>query len=75
MELQEFISKFVETLEIEDTSAITGDTRFHDLDEWSSLSVMLLIAMFDEEFEKEISSQDIRSCSTVADLYDLIQTK
>lgn len=70
MELQEFINKFAETIEIEGVSAVTGETRFRDLDEWSSLSVMLLIAMFDEEFNKEISGNDIRSCTTVADLYN-----
>lgn len=71
MELQEFINDFVETLEIEDASTVTGDTRFRNLDEWSSLSVMLLIAMFDEKFEKEIGGTDIRTCTTVSDLYNL----
>lgn len=71
MELQEFIEKLVEALEIEDASAITGETCFRDLDEWSSLSVMLLIAFFDEEFGKEISDKSIRSCATVQDLYNI----
>ena len=69
MEIQEFIEKFVDALEIEDASAITGETVFRNLDEWSSLSVMLLIAMFDEEFEKEITDKDIKACTTVVDLY------
>ena len=71
MVLQEFIDKLVEALEIEDASAVTGETCFRDLDEWSSLSVMLLIAFFDEEFEKEIGDKDIRSCTTIQDLYNL----
>lgn len=69
MNIQDFIEKLVEALEIEDVSTVTGETIFRDLDEWSSLSVMLLIAMFDEEFEKEITDKDIKACTTVADLY------
>ena len=69
MNIQDFIDKLVEALEIEDASAMTGETVFRDLDEWSSLSVMLLIAMFDEEFEKEITDKDIKACTTVEDLY------
>ena len=69
MNIQDFISKFVGALEIENASAVTAETVFRNLDEWSSLSVMLLIAMFDEEFEKEIADKDIKACTTVADLY------
>ena len=69
MNIQDFISKFVGALEIENASAVTAETVFRNLDEWSSLSVMLLIAMFDEEFEKEITDKDIKACTTVVDLY------
>lgn len=70
MNIQEFIDKFVEALEIEDASSVTSETEFRNLDDWSSLSVMLLIAMFDDEFNKEITGADIKTCTTVADLYN-----
>ena len=53
MDLKEFIEKFAEVIEVEDVESLNGDTDFRDLDEWSSLSVMLLVAFFDEEFEKD----------------------
>lgn len=53
MDLKEFIEKFAEVIEVEDVESLNGDTDFRDLDEWSSLSVMLLVAFFDEEFEKK----------------------
>ena len=59
MDLKEFIEKFAEVIEVEDVESLHGDTDFRDLDEWSSLSVMLLVAFFDEEFEKEIFWNDI----------------
>ncbi len=71
MELQEFIEKFAEAIEVENPEALTGSTEFRELDEWSSLSVMLLIAFYDEEFEKEVAGSDIRTCQTIEDLYKL----
>ena len=70
MELKEFIEKFAEAIEVEDVESLTAETEFRTLDEWSSLSVMLLIAFYDEEFDKEISEKEIKSCTTIQDLYN-----
>lgn len=71
MDLKEFIEKFAEVIEVEDVESLHGDTDFRDLDEWSSLSVMLLVAFFDEEFEKEIGDSAIKECSTIEDFYKI----
>ena len=65
MKLQEFIEKFAEAIEVGNIEVLTGNSKFRELDEWSSLSIMLLIAFFDETFEKEIGESDIRSCTTI----------
>lgn len=70
MEINDFIEKFAEAIEVEDVESLEAGTEFRQLDEWSSLSVMLLIAFYDEEFEKEISEKDIKACTTIQDLYD-----
>lgn len=71
MEIKEFIEKFAEAIEIENVDNLTEDTKFRELDEWSSLSVMLLIAFYDEEVDKQIGDIDIKKCTTIADLYKL----
>ncbi len=71
MEIKEFIAKFAEEIEIENVEELTPETAFRELDEWSSLSVMILIAFYDENFDKEIGEKDIRSCTTIQDLYNL----
>lgn len=71
MKLQEFIEKFAEALEIENPNNLSAKTLFRDLDEWSSLSVILLIAFFEEEYGKEIGNIDIKSCETINDLFNL----
>lgn len=72
MELQEFIEKFAEAIEIENVEKLSAETAFRELDEWSSLSVMLLIAMFDEEFDKQIGDKEIRQCNTIKELFELV---
>lgn len=71
MDIKEFIEKFAEAIEVEDASCITAETKFRDLDEWSSLSVMLSIAFFDEEFDKQVGIDAIRKAQTIQDLFDL----
>lgn len=71
MEIKEFIEKFAEAIEIEDVNKLTPDTIFRELEEWSSLSVLLLIVFFDEDMDKQIGDKDIKGCITIADLYKL----
>lgn len=71
MEIKEFIVKFAEAIEVENVESLTSETKFRDLEEWSSLSVMLLIAFYDEEFEKELTQAQIRNSKTIQDLYNI----
>lgn len=71
MEIKEFIEKFAEAIEIEDVESLAAETEFRELDDWSSISVMLTIAFFDEVFEKEIGGKEIKACTTIQDLYNL----
>ncbi len=71
MEIKDFITKFAEAIEADNAEELTPSTRFKELDEWSSLSIMLLVAFFDEEFNKEIGDSAIKSCDTIEDLFKL----
>jgi len=71
MEIKEFIEKFAEALEIEDVETLNAETEFKKLEEWSSLSVMFLIAFFDEEFDKQIGDKEIKTATTIQDMYNL----
>ncbi|HQB36310.1 MAG TPA: acyl carrier protein [Bacteroidales bacterium] len=64
---QEFINKFKEALEIND-QVITLDTRFRDLEDWSSLAFLSILAMIDEEYDVVIEGNDFRDLVTIEDL-------
>ena len=72
MEMKEFIEKFAEALDDIDSSTITPETKFHELDEWSSLAALSIMAMADEEYDKEISGTDLKNAETIKDLFEVI---
>lgn len=72
MEIKEFIEKFAEAIEVEDVESLSAETEFHELDEWSSISVMLIIAFFDSEFDKQVGDKEIRQAVTIQDLYNIV---
>lgn len=70
--LNKFIELFAEQFDETDPSEITAKTVFHDLDEYSSLIALSIIAMIDEEFDVTIKGDDMRGAVTVEDLYNLV---
>lgn len=72
MEIKEFIEKFAEIFDDTDISELTPETKFRELEEWSSLSTLATIAMADEEFDVELGASDLRSANTIADLFNLM---
>ena len=75
MELNEFVANFAEQFDDTDASEITVDCHFRELEEYSSLIGMSIIAMAKTLYGKSITGADIRSCTTVEDLFNLINNK
>lgn len=75
MELKEFIENFKEVFDDEDLMGINGDTFFKELDVWSSLSALSLIAMVDENYNVAITGNDIRKADTIEDLYNIVKSR
>lgn len=73
MELQDFISKFAALFEETDTSEFSGDTYFKELDEWSSLTGLLVIGMVLDEYGKDLKADVIRQSDTIEDLFNAIK--
>lgn len=75
MELNEFIAHFAEQFEETDASVFTPQTVFHELDEYSSLIALSIIAMVDEEYDVTIKGNDMRAAVTIEDLYNIVKSK
>ena len=73
--LEEFVALFAEQFDDTDPSEITATTVFHDLDEYSSLIGLSIIAMADEEFDVALKGDDVKNSVTVEDLYNRVISK
>ena len=73
--LDEFVALFAEQFDDTDSSEITASTVFHDLEEWSSLIGLSVIAMVDEEFDVALKGDDVRTSVSVEDLYNKVIAK
>ncbi len=72
--INEFIEKVKETLEVNDDN-ITSETGIRDFPNWSSMNALIIIAMFETDFDITLTGEDLRNCNTVTDLYNLLTKK
>jgi acyl carrier protein len=75
MELSTFIQNFESIFFEIETGSITSNTIFREIDEWSSLLALSLIALMDEVYSIKLSGEEIQKCRTVEDLFNLVSTK
>lgn len=75
MEIKEFVEKFAEQFDDTDLAEITAITEFKNLDEWSSLTALSIIAMADEEYDVTLKGDDIKNAVTVEDLFNIVKDK
>ena len=75
MELKEFVANFADQFDDTDASEIQASTAFRELDEWSSLIGMSVIALAKTEYGKAITGAELKTCITVEDVFNLINSK
>ncbi|MDR0506470.1 MAG: acyl carrier protein [Dysgonamonadaceae bacterium] len=75
MELKDFIEKFASQFEETEAGVFQANTKFKELDEWTSLTALSVIAMIDDEYEVAVKGNDIKNAETVEDLYNIVKSK
>ncbi|MBD5632824.1 MAG: acyl carrier protein [Clostridia bacterium] len=73
MDNQQFIEKFAESIELEDTSNLLVTTEFRSLEEWDSLAYLSVIAMLDEEYDLQIENASFKKLKTLGDIIDYVE--
>ena len=75
MEIKEFIQNFADQFDDTETRVFTPETEFKELEEWSSLTALSVIAMIDEEYDVKIKGDDVRNSQTINDLYEIVKSR
>ena len=75
MKLNEFVAHFAEQFEDTDASVFTPETKFREIEEWSSLLALSIIAMVDEEYDVALKGNEMKAANTIQELFDIIKAK
>jgi acyl carrier protein len=73
--MNEFIQKFANQFDDTDISVFNSETIFKELNEWSSLTTLSVIAMIDESYNINLKGSEIHSVDKLGELFELIQMK
>lgn len=74
MNIQEFIENFADQLDDVDATTISTDTVIRELNEWSSLAALSVMAMVSDEYDVELTAEEMRGANTINDLFNIINS-
>ena len=66
-----FLSDLSEILQRED--ALSGNERIEDIEEWDSLAVLGVLSFLEDDFNLEISAEELGEFESIQELTDLIK--
>ena len=75
MKLNEFIENFANQFDDTDVSTFTPETRFRELEEWSSLVALAVLNMVGKKYAIKMLPDEMKPTQTIQELYDLVLLK
>jgi acyl carrier protein len=75
MDANEFIKNFAAQFDDTDASEFTFETRFRELDEWSSLNALAILNMIGKKYSVMLKPEEMKPTNTVQELFDLVESK
>lgn len=75
MSLDIFVKQVEEEIEDLEPGTLTADKDYREIEQWSSMYALILIAMIDTEYDVTITGEDLKNCITLRDLYTTVLSK
>ena len=72
MEIADFINIFKESFD-EINTEIKADTIYKEIEEWTSMQALLLIAQVDDTLNVVLDADAIKDTQSVQDLFELVK--
>lgn len=73
MEIKEFVQNFAEQFDETEASVFTPETKFREIEEWSSFLALAIMAMIKSEYDVAITAEEMRNANTIQELFDTVQ--
>ena len=74
MDIKEFIEKFEDVFDDTDISTLQPDTQFRELEEWTSMIALSTMAMVCDEYDVELTADEMRSANTFEELFNIVKS-
>ena len=74
MEIKNFIEKFEDVFEDTDISTLEPETQFRELDEWTSMIALSTMAMVCDEYDVELTADEMRHANTFQELFETVKS-
>lgn len=74
MEINEFIENILDQFDQRPEVEVTPATNHHQLDGWTSMIALSVMAMIDEEYDVQIKANEMRDSKSIQELYDIVQS-
>lgn len=71
MTFEEFIDEFVTVFDETSKDELKPETKFRDLDEWSSLHGLATMNMLEQVYGHKVSVNDMKKMTTIQELFDM----
>ena len=74
MDIETFIQNFADQFD-DEPEGLTLETRFRDIEGWTSIVALSVMAMCDEEYDVILSANEMENANTIADLFYIVQSR
>ena len=71
---KQFIQNFADQFD-DEPEGLTLETKFRDIEGWSSIIALSVMAMCDEEYEVILSANEMESANQVSDIFKIVNER
>jgi acyl carrier protein len=75
MDKIDFLKNFADQFDETDADELTMETEFHELEEWDSLIALAVLNMISKKYGQTVTFDEMRTCVTVEDLFNVVNLK
>lgn len=72
---EDLIKKIESEFETMEPGSLKPTTSFREINDWSSMHALILIAIVDSEYNVTLNGNDLQNLTTVNDLHALIESR
>jgi acyl carrier protein len=75
MNIEEFTKKLESEFEDVEPGTLNPDTHYKNIKGWSSMHALIIIAFVDAQFNTILNGADLKSSSSIRDLYTIVKER